>query len=71
MEKIFNLNGVLYVLRENENGFYMQRVNPDGSNWVDAPQLTKEEIATGIVAGPVKIDVMQKRKPWYRRIFNR
>lgn len=66
MDKVFNLNGVLYVLKENDNGIYMQRVNPDGTNWEDAPQLTKEEQASGIVAGPVKIEVMPKRKPWYR-----
>lgn len=70
--RIININGVFYTPKENEHGVYMERVNEDGSPWVDTkPQYTKEEIKAGISIGPApaKIEVVKKRKPWYKRIF--
>lgn len=66
-ERIFNINGVLYVSRENSNGIYMQRVNADGSDWVDTkPQYTGAERASGITIGPApaRIDIARKRSWW-------
>ena len=76
-ERIININGVLYVARENENGTYMQRVNADGSDWVEGAQYTQAEIASGIVIGgspavaplaPTVVQVAPKRKGFWRRL---
>ena len=81
--RIININGVLYSPRENENGIYMQRVNADGSDWVDtAPKYTQAEIDSGIgmvgttgyvgtsVVAPTKITITEResRKSIWRRL---
>lgn len=76
MERIININGVYYVARVNEFGTYMERVNVDGSPWVDQkPALNDAEIASGITprasAAPVAPAIVQiapppARRPWWK-----
>jgi len=51
-DRIFNINGVYYVSRVNEFGVYMDRVNADGTPWVNAPQYNEAELASGVSIGP-------------------
>lgn len=66
-ERIININGVLYVSRVNEHGIYMQRVNADGSDWVEGAQYTGAEIASGIRIGPAPARIQVVPTPAPRR----
>ncbi len=71
---VININGVFYVKKENENGIYLERVNADGTPYVEIkPQYTEAELASLIYAGPAPnvIEVVKKQKRWYQRLFHR
>jgi hypothetical protein len=74
VDRVININGVFYVSRVNENGIYMERVEADGTPWVDPkPGMTEAEINSSISLGPVAPKtvlvvpaVVAPKRPWWK-----